>query len=371
MENELRKQLLADVRRVVVKVGSAALCDTRGRFSEARVRALSASIADLVKDGRKVVLVTSGAIAAGMSEIGLQERPDDMARLQALAALGQGRLMKLYKRFLRKSGLVAGQILVTRQTFENRAGYLNVKRTVAAIENYGGVVIINENDSVSADEIRLGDNDLLSAMVANLVGAELLVLLTVVDGLLDREGRVVSLVDDIDSALGMVRSRKSRLGTGGMRTKLEAAKMMVQSGEAAVIANGRARGILARVLAGEGAGTLFVSSRKRMRGKKRWIRFAGRVRGVIVVDDGARKAMCESGKSLLASGVRGVRGDFGAGDLVAIAEDGGKEFARGIARFSSADVQKTRGLKSHEVGKELGRGAGGVVVHRDNLVLVE
>jgi len=371
MTTEIRKQFMSCVRRIVVKVGTALLTGREGRLSAARVRTIASSVARLVREGRQIVLVTSGAIGTGMGELGLSERPEKLARLQALASLGQSLLIQLYERALRRAGLHAGQILVTRQTFEDRTAYLNVKRTIASLENYGAVAIINENDSVSTDEIRLGDNDILSAMVANLVGAQLLVLLTNVDGLLDEKGRVVAEIHDVDEAMRLVRVRKSRLGTGGMRTKLEAARMVTRSGEAAVIANGARRNVLDRILAGETEGTLFWPERGRLRGKKRWLRFSGKVSGRIITDAGARNAVIEGGKSLLASGILDVKGAFNAGDVVAVETAAGHEFARGIVKFSASEILKIRGRRSREIAPLLGRRASGIVVHRDNLVVVD
>ena len=362
---------MSRVRRVVVKVGTAVLAGRDGRLSAPRVHAISSAVARLVEGGRRIVLVTSGAIGTGVGELGLAERPEKLARLQALASLGQSLLIQLYERALRRAGLHAGQILVTRGTFEDRTAYLNVRRTVASLESYGAVAIINENDSVSTDEIRLGDNDILSAMVTNLLGAELLVLLTCVDGLLDEDGNVLSEVHDINAALHLVRAGTSRLGTGGMGTKLEAARMVTRSGEAVVIANGLKRNVLDRILAGKPEGTLFWPGGSRLKGKKRWLRFSGKVAGRITADDGARAAVIEGGKSLLASGVTDVQGDFKAGELVAVLTASGHEFARGIARFSASEVLKIRGLKSREIETLLGRRASGIVVHRDNLVVVD
>ena len=371
MVTKARKELLSQVNRIVVKVGTAVLADADGQLSESRIRAVTAGLSKLVHAGKRVVLVTSGAIGAGLGEMGIEERPEAMPKLQALAAVGQSQLMKRYDRHLRRNGLHAGQILVTRRTFEDRTAYLNVKHTVAALESYGAIAIINENDSVSTDEIRLGENDILSALVANLLGAQLLLILTCVDGLLDTDGRLVSVVDDVDKVKRLVSPSKSRLGSGGMRTKLEAARIVTRTGEAAVIANGRGRDVIWRVACGQPVGTLFLPVGRRMKGWKRWMRFSGRSRGSIVADDGARRAVLERGKSLLASGVTEVRGDFRKGDLITLVDTNGRELARGVANFSTDSLLKIRGLRSDEVKKLLGQDADGVVIHRDNLVLLD
>jgi len=372
MTKQIRKTIMERARRIVIKLGTAVLADEAGGLSPKRMRAITADVARLVKDGRQVVLVSSGAIGAGLAELGLKERPEKLDKQQALAAVGQSLLIQAYEKKFRRQGLHAGQILVTRQTFEDRKAYLNVKRTIAALESYGGIAIINENDSVSTDEIRLGENDILSAMVANLVGADLLILLTCVDGLLDESGNVVEEVFcDANEMKRLVRSSKSRLGTGGMNTKLEAARMITRSGEAAIIANGAAPHTIKRIVAGESVGTLFLPSRNRLKGKKRWLRFAGRPAGSIIVDAGARSAVVTSKKSLLASGVTDVRGRFETGDLVAIETDDGHEFARGITKFSADDILKIRKRKSNEIAAILGAKATGIVVHCDNLAVLD
>ena len=371
MVSEIRKEILSQVRRVVVKVGTAVLTGSDGRLSEGRIGQIAAGLASLVQGGRRVALVTSGAIGAGMGELGLSERPDSMAQLQALAAVGQSHLMRLYEREFHRFGFHAGQILVTRQTFEERTAYLNVRKTLNTLESYGAVAVINENDSVSTDEIRLGENDVLSALVANLLGAELLLILTSVEGLLDHEGRLVRVVDDVDAAFKLVRGARSRLGTGGMATKLEAARIVTRAGEAAIIANGRENQAIERIGRGESLGTLFLPAGPRMKGRKRWMRFSLRARGTVLCDDGARRAVQQMGKSLLASGVTGCQGNFEKGDLVTLAGGDGREFARGLAEFGAGEVRKIMGMRSSEIEKVLGKGVTGVVVHRDNLVLVD
>jgi glutamate 5-kinase len=368
---EVRRRYLAAVRSVVVKLGTQLLSDKEGRLDAAFVAGVADQVAALRQKGTQVTIVSSGAIGAGLRELKLPKRPTDLAKLQAVAAVGQRRLMDVWAEAFEKHGLPVAQILLTREDIDDRARFLNVRNTIHAIHDLGAVPVINENDTISTDElvkISFGDNDILAALVTHALRADLLVLLTVVDGVLDAAGKPQRLVERVEGAKDLVRSEKSAMGKGGMSSKLEAARMVTDSGEALVIADGRTERILPRVLAGEELGTLFVPGGRKWSGRTRWI---GSVRpcGTIVVDDGAVKALVEKNRSLLPAGIVKVEGDFGHGDCVAIQSADGRTIARGLSNYAAADVEKIRGKKTQELRAVLGDGAYDEVVHRDNLVV--
>ena len=368
---EVRRRYLAAVRSVVVKLGTQLLSDKEGRLDGAYVAGVADQVAALRQQGTQVTIVSSGAIGAGLRELKLPKRPTDLAKLQAVAAVGQRRLMDVWADAFEKHGLPVAQILLTREDIDDRARFLNVRNTIHAIHDLGAVPVINENDTISTDElvkISFGDNDILAALVTHALRADLLVLLTVVDGVLDAAGKPQRLVERVEGAKDLVRPEKSAMGKGGMSSKLEAARMVTDSGEALVIADGRMELILPRVLAGEELGTLFVPGGRKWSGRTRWI---GSVRpcGTIVVDDGAVKALVEKNRSLLPAGIVKVEGEFGHGDCVAIQSPDGRTIARGLSNYASADVEKIRGKKTQELRAILGDGAYDEVVHRDNLVV--
>jgi len=375
----------------VVKVGTNVLAAPGMPLDEARVDSLSEQVARLAGAGRQVALVSSGAIGSGMAELGMSERPSTLPALQAAASVGQGRLVARYQAGLRAGGLHAGQVLLTREDFESRERYLNASNTIRALLDLGCIPVINENDTISTAEIRFGDNDLLAALVTHLIRAELLILLTSVPGLYARAplpkavravhepgvpaagdlvlADVVARVDE--AVLGLATEEKTPLGIGGMRSKLEAARIATEAGEAAVIADGRAPDILRRVTDGERVGTLFLPARKKVRSYKRWIRYNSRPRGALSVDEGARRALCRRGGSLLPSGVRAVEGKFGPGDVVRIKGPDGVEFARGLSNYSSEHVELIKGLKTDRIEAVLGHRGYDEIVHRDHLALIE
>jgi len=357
------------VKRLVVKVGTAVVSAPDGALDTSRIADLAGQVDGLVTSGYEVVLVTSGAIGAGMAELGLAKRPTALPELQGAASVGQSRLMAAYNQSFSKHGHRAAQILLTRDDFDDRTRYLNVRNTVNALFEMGAIPVINENDTVSVDEIRFGDNDLLSALVASLLGADLLVLLTVVDGLLDGAGRVVPMVGRItDDIRRLDLGTRSSRGSGGMTSKLDAVAVVVGGGEPAVIANGTGPDVLERIVAGEEIGTFFAPQRRKTRSRKRW--FAARTaRGVIKVDEGARRAVAERGKSLLPSGIVSVSGAFKKGDTVRIAGPDGRTFALGLSNLSSTDVAAVRGMRSQQVRRALGDAAYDEAIHRDNLLV--
>jgi glutamate 5-kinase len=318
-----------------------------------------------------VTLVSSGAIGAGLRELNLPKRPTDLAKLQAVAAVGQRRLMDVWASAFAPHAMPVAQILLTREDVDDRTRFLNVRNTIHAAHELGAVPVINENDTISTDElvkISFGDNDILAALVTHALRADLLVLLTVVDGILDANGRSVRLVENLDQARDLVRAEKSALGRGGMNSKLEAARMVTESGEALVIADGRMDDVLPRVLGGEEVGTLFVPSGRKRSGRSRWIGSA-RAAGKITVDEGAAAAVAQKNRSLLPAGIVQVEGAFERGDVVEILSPAGVCIARGLTNYASDDVQRIRGKKTQEVRSLLAEGAYDEVVHRDNLVV--
>jgi len=372
-----RTKLINDAKRVVIKIGSAVLLDANREIDRGTLRSLAADICALVEGGREVAVVSSGAIACGVWRLGLARRPDTLPQLQAAAAVGQSLLMSLYEDAMSECGFHAGQMLLTREDMEDRTRYLNARNTLRALLAAKAVPIVNENDTVAVDEIRFGENDVLSAMVANLFEADLLVMLSTVEGLHEefatkgRAGRILPEVEDIDGSIAaLATEEKSRAGSGGMVTKLEAARMVTASGEAALIAGGKLPNVISRIFAGEKIGTLFYATRGHMAGRKRWIGYGARSRGEIVVDDGAARALREQGKSLLPSGIVGVAGEFDAGDVVSVRDKAGEVFARGVASYASEEVRRIMGRKTVEIAKILGSKTYDEVIHRDAMTIL-
>jgi glutamate 5-kinase len=376
MVDPVRQEVIAHAHTVVVKVGTNVLTGPDGRLAPDRIQALADQVERLRRTGRKVVLVSSGAIGAGVGRLGLGQRPTDLRHLQACAAVGQGHLMRAYEECLSKHGTHAAQILLTAGDFDNRTRYLNARNTIVTLFEWNCLPVINENDTVSVAEIRFGDNDNLAAMVTNLLQAPLLVLLTVVDGLYaadprtDPSAQLLVNVPALDeTVLGMAGSSRSSLGTGGMRSKLKAARAATAAGESVIIANGDRPGVLDAIFAAEPVGTLFLPQGGAMPAWKRWLGFTARPKGSLRVDAGARQAVQHKGKSLLPIGVVGVTGTFGKGDVVALCDADGTEFARGLTNYPAADAAQICGLRTEQVGEKLGRVPYEEVVHRDNLVV--
>jgi glutamate 5-kinase len=353
---------LKSVSRLVVKLGTGVLTDSRKQPDPGQLEQLVAQMAALRKAGTEIVLVTSGAVGAGMGALGYEKRPGELAELQACAAVGQSRLMATYEKLFAQHGLHVAQVLLTHDDLEHHERHLNARNTLVALLQHGVVPIINENDAVSFTELKFGDNDKLSALVASLLPADLLVILTTVDGVIENFGKknpkTLSIIEQIDSAVErLAGGTTSVTAVGGMKSKIEAAKIVVRSGIPLVIASGRKKQVLAKILAGENEGTLFVAQPTRLQGRKRWIAFFHHPKGALFVDDGAKLALREKGKSLLPPGVGRCEGDFAAGDVVRICDLNGTEFARGIARFDSAAI-RARKLPKEEL------------VHRDDLVIL-
>ena len=368
------------VRRVVVKLGSGTVTDPGGGLRLSTIRALAAQLSSaLAADGVSFVVVTSGAIAAGREKLGMTERPRTVSLKQAAAAVGQTSLMRAYERAFEKRGRHVAQLLLTHDDFESRERYVNARNTLLALLARGIVPIVNENDTVATEEIRLGDNDHLATLVTQMIGADLLILLTDSDGLQTKDphrhpdARRIPVVENLDDASvrAAVGRRGSSAGTGGMASKLRAARVLSASGIPVVIASGLSRRSVLDVLAGKDRGTLILPRKTgKLRSRKMWIAYAMNAHGTILVDGGARKVLMEGGKSLLPAGVTGARGRFRPGDAVSIADRRGRVFARGIARWSSEQVDRGKGKRSAEVRTLLGPETPAEVVHRDDLTIL-
>ncbi len=373
----VRDEVVVSARTWVVKVGTSVLTGPDGVLDPARVGHLAEEICAVMDSGRRVALVSSGAVGAGIGRLGLGRRPDNLPQLQAAAAVGQAYLIRAYDDCLRKHGRHAAQLLLTHEDFDSRPRYLNMRNTLTALFEYNAVPVINENDTISVDEIKFGDNDRLAAMVTNLLQAPLLVILSVVDGLCkgdpgpSGEGDVVPLVSNLnDEVFGLAGESKSTLGTGGMRSKLQAARLVTQAGGSVIIASGKKHQPLTRILAGESVGTLFLARGATQAARKRWIGLTARPRGHLVVDPGARKAIESGNKSLLAIGVVDVVGDFDKGDVLAVRDLDGHEFARGLTNYATAEARQIQGLRTEQARQALGTTAVyNEIIHKDNLVL--
>jgi glutamate 5-kinase len=377
MDDLLRQEIATAAHTVVVKVGSRILTDSDGLLDQSRVAALAEELHQVLLSGRRVALVSSGAVAAGMGRLGMKSRPTDLAQLQAVAAVGQTNLVEAYDRTLRSHGRHAAQILLIADDLDNRTRYLNIRNTILTLMKLGAVPILNENDTVSVDELQttFGDNDRLAAMVTNLIRAPLLVLLSDVEGLYDGDpqestSRVLPTVTTLDeSVFSLARDRSTGLSKGGMASKLEAARIATAAGENVVIASGKQPGNLMAILSGKPVGTLFVARGEAVPSWKRWIGMTAQPRGKLVLDDGARQAIERNGRSLLAIGVVAAEGAFRKGDVVAICDRQGHEFARGLTNYSANDVLRIKGLKTDQIAAALGHCPYEEVVHRDNLAI--
>jgi glutamate 5-kinase len=360
------REAVTKARQLVIKIGSGALSAEREIYDR-----LADGVAQAHTERRGVAMVSSGAIALGVQKLGLGGRPKEMALLQAAAACGQSVLMRLYEEAFDRRGVAVAQVLLTHADLSDRTRANNAREALAALLEAKVVPIINENDTVAVDEIRFGDNDLLASMVTPLVSADLLILLSDVPGLLDKSGERVPFVRNVTrDARPLVTQATSSSGTGGMASKVEAARRAMLAGASAVIADARDPRTISAILAGEDVGTLFVPYPQRIEARKHWIAFTLRPRGAILLDPGAVVAVVERGRSVLPVGVLGVRGDFGPGDSVTLLAPDGREIGRGLARLGASEAATIAGKKGEDLAALRGDEGDIVVVHRDDLVLV-
>jgi glutamate 5-kinase len=373
-----RRLAVAGARRVVVKVGSSILTADGKGLSGRAVTQIAGDLASVLDRGVEVILVSSGAVAAGRSRLGLERPLRTIPQKQAAAAVGQSGLIRAWERALARHGRRAGQVLLTSDDLGNRRRFLNARHTLLTLLRMKVVPVINENDTVVVDEIKFGDNDHLSALVTNLIEANLLIILTDTEGLYDRDprqgrgARLIPLVRKIAPLLENpdLYGRKGTVGTGGMASKIAAARESGHFGVPCVVASGRLRRCVSRILEGDPIGTLFLPRESRLTSRKHWLAFTRQTRGDLRVDEGAVGALRDRGKSLLPSGITSVTGRFGAGDLVRILDPRGREFARGLTEYTSEEIRTIQGLRTSEIERTLGYKSTDEVIHRDDLVLL-
>ena len=374
---EHKRQILRRVRRVVVKIGSQILSSSEG-IEEPRLRTLVRELAALHDQKKDLVVVSSGAVAAGMTRLGRRERPKTIPEKQALAAVGQIKLMALYERYFSRFGKSVAQVLLTHADLANRQRYINAKHTFQMLLESSIVPIVNENDTVAVEEMKFGDNDHLSALVATLLGADLLVILSDVEGVYDRDPRAFSdaqlipLIADVKQLKGVFNgAQPSALGTGGIATKVAAGEEAAAAGIPTIITSGLAARSLERVFdSGEVVGTLILPGESRLTHRKHWIAYTLKPAGDVVVDGGAREALVLKGRSLLPSGLKEVRGLFGVGECVRCLDSSGREFARGLVNYSAHELNQIKGLHTSKIEKILGYKAFDEIIHRDDLVVL-
>lgn len=372
-----RKRAVDAAEAIVVKVGTRVLTDARGMLDHYRIATLAAQLCRIADTGRQTILVSSGAVGAGVAKLGLSERPHLLSRLQAVAAIGQADLIQAYEQAFAPSGRHAAQVLLTAGDLRRRSGYLNVRNALRQIHDLGAIAIVNENDSVAVAELSttFGDNDRLAAAVAGLLTDALLVILSDVDGVYDgppadTNSRVIELIGRVDeSVLELAVDKASGVSKGGMLSKLRAAQLANTHGHGAIIAPGRDDNVLDKILAGETIGTLFPAAERSLRGRRRWIGSTAPVAGTLIVDEGAANAIQQKGASLLAVGIRAVKGKFPRGAVVSINKLDSTEIARGLVNYKSDDVRAIRGVASDEISVILGKTSYDSVVHRDNMAI--
>jgi len=370
------RKVLRDARRIVIKVGSSTLT-RNGALRPRKFRDLARQISSLMDDGREVVLVSSGAIAIGAAKLEWDSPGNSIPEMQAAAAVGQIGLVELYQRRFAEHGRHVAQVLLTRVGLEDRERFLNARQTLRELLRLGVVPVVNENDTIATEEIRFGDNDNLSANIVSLVAADALVILSDVDGLFvepptkgQRKPQLFDVIEKITPEVERAaQGSKSAFGRGGMITKLEAATNAARSGAVTVVCNGRTGGVLERLIDGQQYGTLFAPG-ERLKSRKHWLAFTAKTRGQIVIDSGAARALTHRGRSLLPAGISRVEGRFEVGDTVCCIDEEGREIARGLASYSSVDIQRLAGRPTKEISQVLGYTNGDEIIHRDDLVLV-
>lgn len=371
-----RDTIVASANRITVKVGSSLLLKGKGNLDFHFLEKLSENIATLINKGKEVVLVSSGAIGLGRKELKVRKRCNSISFKQTLASVGQTRLMNIYYRFFQQYNLLVGQVLLSGTDLSRRSSYLNARNTLLALLRFKIVPVVNENDTVAVEEIKFGDNDTLSALVAGLVDADLLIIFSDIEGLYtsdpktNSEAKLIRQIDDIDQQIEKISLSASIEGrVGGMQTKIKAARIATRSGIPVIIGGGEGN-FLERIFAGEERGTLFLPQKNGLTSRKKWIAYAHLLVGTIVADDGAKRALIEKGKSLLAAGIIKITGNFEVGDSVSLLDENGQEFARGIVHYSSSELKKIKGVKSSLIEERLGYKYYDEVIHRDNLVIL-
>lgn len=377
MSQELRKTIISKVSRVIIKIGSSVLTDKSGSLSVSIFDKLAREISQIRDKNIEVIVVSSGAIASGMKKLGLKERPIEISMKQAIAAAGQSTLIWHYERAFSEFNKNVAQILLTLDGLSDRKRFLNARKTLTTVLSMGLIPIVNENDTVAVEEIMLGDNDNLAAHITSLIEADLLIMLTDIDGLynkdprMNKDAQLLSLIEkigeDVENTAGDTYGKTT---IGGMKTKIEAAKKAAAFGVPTIIANGNNGLTLEEIFDGKEVGTLFLPSEQSLSGRKHWIAFTLKSAGELVIDAGATRALTSSGKSLLPSGIKDVTGEFGVGESVTCVDETGKHIARGLTSYSSTDIKKIMGSKTSEVESILGYKYSDEVIHRDDLVVI-
>jgi glutamate 5-kinase len=374
---DIRKKTLGKGRRIVVKVGSSILASIEKGLHYDVFSRLTKEISELKRQGFEIVLVSSGAIAAGMEKLGYKTRPQAITQKQATAAVGQTRLMNIYESYFSRYQQMVAQVLLTHDDLSHRRRFLNARNTLLTLLELGIIPIINENDTVVVEEIKFGDNDNLSALITNLIGADLLIILTDIEGLCDSDprenpnARCISLVEDIDvDTREIAGGTKSETSVGGMVSKIQAARKASRFGIPTVVARGTKEEVLHQILKGKEIGTLILPKGEALSSRKHWIAFNPKPKGDLILDDGAKKAIIQKGKSLLPSGVVKIKGGFDRGDLVTCLGPRGKEFARGLVNYNATELEKIKGLRSDQIESVLGYKYSDEVIHRDDLVVL-
>lgn len=373
----LTRSNIPTAKRIVIKVGTSTLSHSTGKLNFQRIEKLVRELADLANQGKEIILVTSGAVSAGMDRLGLKEKPKTIPEKQAAAAVGQGILLHTYEKIFGEYGQIVAQVLLTREDSVNRKRYANSRNTLLTLLSMGVIPIINENDAVAVDELKIGDNDTLSAMVASIVDADVLIILSDVEGVFtanpqsDPTAALIPEISDITPEIeDLAGGPGSMRGTGGMYTKIQAAKIAVNSGVVMVIASGFRDGVVREVLSGSNVGTLFLSKESRLHIRKRWLAFGARIRGSVVVDKGCEQAIVTTGSSLLPAGITEVDGEFEQGSTIRVLNSEGREIARGVVNYGSDDVRKIAGVRTQDIIEKLGSKLYDEVIHRDNMVVL-
>lgn len=375
----LNRQGLKDAKRIVIKVGSSTITHGLSGRNFAQIDRLAKEISDLQNQGKEIILVSSGAVAVGIKKLNLKEKPKTVPEKQAAAAVGQGVLMHTYEKTFAEYGQIVAQILLTPVEALNRTRYTNARNTFFALISQGVIPIVNENDVVAVDELKFGDNDSLSAIVAGIVDADLVIILSDVDGLYtanpanDPNAKLVSVVEEITSEIvASAGDAGSSVGTGGMYTKIQAAKIATTSGINLVIASGSEKYVMQQIVDGKDVGTLFLSKENRLKLRKRWIAFGSKIAGKIKIDSGCQKALKREGAcSILPAGIISVEGDFEVGSTISVIDENGKELARGLTHYPSCDIAKIKGLKTNELETILFHKTFNEIIHRDDLVVMQ